>query len=54
MAAAKETADKKISGGVIAPCTCKHDFQDKEYGKGQRYHVKTRAGKKCTVCGRAS
>lgn len=40
----------------ILSCTCKNDFQDKEYGKGQRVHnpsVKDgkSKGNRCTVCG---
>lgn len=40
---------------VIA-CTCKHEFQDKRYGIGQRVHNEMRADNKkglyrCTVCG---
>ncbi len=37
-------------------CTCKHDFQDKRYGKGVRIHTvggeKDRRVYKCTVCGK--
>ena len=38
----------------IMPCKCKSDFQDREYGKGMRFH--NLAGKngnkyRCTVCG---
>jgi len=39
------------------PCTCKHEYQDKQYGKGNRVHNSGGGGKtgtpsyKCTVCG---
>jgi hypothetical protein len=35
-------------------CDCKHEFQDKEYGKGVRLHTVSEDGKKfrCTVCGK--
>ena len=38
---------------MIKKCTCKHDFQDKKYGKGKRFHnVCAKAGEyRCTVCG---
>ena len=39
----------------VTICSCKHDFQDKEYGKGKRlFNVKTKSSPtkgKCTVCG---
>ena len=43
---------------IIRPCDCKHEYQDKTYGKGQRVHnpKKAAAGSKprctCTVCGK--
>ena len=51
---AEKDQEKKIAGGEVAPCSCHHAFQDQEYGKGRRYHVRIRGGKKCTVCGRTS
>jgi len=37
------------------PCKCKHEFQDKRYGKQMRVHNKARKqreeGWRCTVCG---
>lgn len=39
----------------IIQCTCKHDFQDKTYGKGNRVANtldKTGGGARCTVCGK--
>lgn len=38
---------------ITKPCTCKHEFQDREYGKGQRAHNLSADGKlsRCTVCG---
>ncbi len=37
----------------ILKCTCKHDFQDKRYGKGKRvFNVSTKNNDyRCTVCG---
>lgn len=41
---------------VILKCTCKHDYQDKVYGKGMRVHNAAGKGKAhgkevvCTVC----
>ena len=40
---------------VIKPCDCKHEYQDKVYGKNMRVH-NTMASEKgdyrCTVCGK--
>lgn len=36
---------------VIKPCTCKHVFQDRVYGKGKRVHTVGNKDIKCTVCG---
>ncbi len=42
-----------MSGCKVIKCSCKHDFQDKQYGQGMRVfnftQKKTEA--KCTVCG---
>jgi len=52
------STSKRRSGVEIAPCTCKHEYQDKLYGKGMR--VWTRGGtvpqpqNTCTVCGATS
>lgn len=41
---------------MILPCTCKHNFQDKQYGKKMRVHnyaAKANGGVggyRCTVC----
>lgn len=42
----------------ILPCTCKSEFQDKEYGKNQRLHYRPKKNKqehdrqwRCTSCG---
>jgi hypothetical protein len=42
---------------VIKKCDCKSDYQDKQYGQGNRVHnVKGAKGKEdtysCTVCGK--
>lgn len=42
---------------MILTCTCKHEFQDSEYGPSQRVHnyapkaYRGNAGWRCTVCG---
>lgn len=35
-------------------CSCKHDFQDKTYGKGNRLMNECKDGKafRCTICGK--
>jgi hypothetical protein len=41
---------------MILRCTCKHEYQDKLYGKGMRVHnyapkgYQGKAGYRCTVC----
>jgi len=44
-------SDTKVA---ILPCSCKHEYQDKKYGKGNRVHNKKGSknpGYRCTVCG---
>jgi hypothetical protein len=38
----------------IKKCTCKHEFQDKKYGKGKRVfnYCKKTDKYRCTVCGK--
>ena len=36
---------------MILPCSCKHEYQDKEYEKGHRVHNSCVKGYRCTVCG---
>jgi hypothetical protein len=41
---------------MIKQCKCKHDFQDKRYGQGNRVHNQKQKDSKnaqyrCTVCG---
>ena len=36
----------------IKKCTCKHEFQDKTYGNGNRVFNKWTKGWRCTVCER--
>lgn len=40
---------------IVKQCDCKHDFQDKTYGKNQRLHNQSEDGKRstCTVCGKS-
>jgi len=35
----------------IRPCNCKHEWQDKKYGKGRRVKNTTLSSYRCTVCG---
>ena len=57
-AAAKPEESKRVtkpsSTTKILACTCKHVFQDKEYGPGMRLHnwapKSGGAGWRCTVC----
>ena len=45
---------------AIRKCTCIHDYQNKQYGKGKRVMNETRKSStnhiiyRCTVCGRES
>jgi len=43
---------------MIYPCSCKNEFQDTKYGKGNRLHNPCKSlskekdmGIRCTVCG---
>lgn len=40
---------------VVKKCDCKHEFQDKTYGKENRLHNESEDGKRCTctVCGKS-
>lgn len=50
--------DQKSDNTIVRECTCKSEYQDKRYGKGQRLMNPTMAesgGKqlfRCTVCAR--
>lgn len=40
---------------MIKKCLCKHEYQDKEHGKGKRVFNKMATGNyRCTVCGKTS
>ena len=44
-----------MDGTAIIKCSCKHEFQDKQYGAGNRVHNYARSanregGWRCTVC----
>lgn len=41
-----------MSKTVIKKCTCRHEYQDERYGKGNRVHNMTKDDKNayCTVC----
>jgi hypothetical protein len=45
----------KKAQGRVRPCSCAHEFQDKEYGRGMRVHTQggtvTAPKFRCTVCG---
>ena len=36
---------------MIKKCKCKHEYQDKRYGKQKRIFNETDKGWRCTVCG---
>lgn len=41
-----------VKSTEIKLCSCKHEFQDKQYGEKKRLHNPTGKGEyKCTVCG---
>ena len=43
--------EKDIGRYVIKKCICKHAFQDRRYGKGNRVHTtKDNGSNICTVC----
>ena len=56
--AAKTTKEKGKYGGITKKCTCKNtpacDYQDQQYGKGNRIFNLTKQGKeaRCTCCTR--
>ena len=41
-----------MASTLVLRCHCKHEFQDKVYGKGLRLHNAKKEGDKftCTVC----
>ena len=48
--------DEKSTKGVtqvgkVLACSCSHEFQDRQLGKGNRYHTPAKDGYRCTVCG---
>ncbi len=52
---AAPTASSKKGGVRIASCSCKHEFQDRTYGPGQRVFsiaTKKKDGDACSVCGK--
>jgi len=44
-----------MAGTTVQRCTCKHEYQDKKYGKQLRVFNKSGSSKvkviRCTVCG---
>ena len=54
MASKPQPIVKVVSAQMeVRLCTCKHDFQDRQYGKSMRAHTVNIKNKKvtCTVCG---
>ena len=53
-----EAVEKEVSTKNTCVRSCKHEFQDKHYGKGKRLFNKTggsgkgTVGWRCTVCGK--
>lgn len=43
--------ETKKDGTTVVSCTCKSEFQDKEYGKGKRLANIGKTKNTCTVCG---
>lgn len=44
--------DHTIKNCKISSCTCKHEYQDKKYGNGNRVFNPRKGGEyTCTVCG---
>ena len=49
-----------LGGNMIKFCTCKHEYQDKKYGKNKRVFNKLapKSGQaqeyRCTVCGKVT
>jgi len=39
---------------MILSCTCKSEYQDSKYGKGNRVYNRTKNGARCTICGKES
>lgn len=46
------TTTPKRPSFAIKPCTCAHEHQDKVYGKGRRFMIRTQDGYRCMVCGK--
>lgn len=52
----KDNITSSKNGTVIEACTCKHLYQDSQYGQGKRVKnltVKTK-GARCTVCSKVT
>lgn len=45
-----------MAATVVKRCTCESEFQDREYGLGQRLHNQCKSERgmswRCTVCGK--
>ena len=35
---------------MISQCTCKSEYQDSKYGKGNRIYNPIKKGGRCTIC----
>ena len=48
----KVKEEKRYVKAKVMVCTCKHEYQDKLYGRGMRVHNPMAVGRfRCTVCG---
>lgn len=45
--------DHTVKTTKVISCTCKHEYQDKKYGAGNRVMNPYKGGYRCTVCGRS-
>ena len=46
-----QTKDHTAKDTRIMACSCRHEYQDRRYGQGQRVHNPRKEGKyACTVC----
>lgn len=54
--AIQQSKDNTKVSAKILRCSCPHEFQDKEYGKGSRVHNPIKGPSavrfRCTVCGK--
>ena len=46
----KSKTDNRDAKPRVAPCDCRHPYQDQVYGKGMRFQNAYAKGWRCTVC----